>query len=98
MPAVQQRFPEGVVQFAEAAGQMDPEEFEALMLAAVMANEEAANNGGAMPGAMPGFANWDEEAPAPEEPVREEDNEEVESSDEEEEAVAVSALTLTLTL
>ncbi|KAJ7124524.1 transcriptional repressor TCF25-domain-containing protein [Mycena epipterygia] len=87
MPAVQQRFPEGVVQFAEAAAQMDPEEFEALMLAAVMANEEAAN-GGAMPGAMPGFANWDEEAPAPEEPVREEDDEEVESSDEEEEAVA----------
>ncbi|KAJ7165632.1 transcriptional repressor TCF25-domain-containing protein [Mycena crocata] len=93
MPAVQQRFPEGVVQFAEAAAQMDPEEFEALMLAAHMANEDAANQGG-MPVAMPGVANWDEDAdadaaPPPPEPVPEEEVHEVESDeDDEEEEVA----------
>jgi hypothetical protein len=88
MPAVQERFPEGVVQFAEAAAQMDPEEFEALMLAA-MANAdelpaENANRGG-MPGQMPGFADWEVE-PVPEEG----DVEDVEESDEDEEVVAVS--------
>ncbi|KAJ7916300.1 transcriptional repressor TCF25-domain-containing protein [Mycena leptocephala] len=86
MPAVQERFPEGVVQFAEAAAQMDPEEFEALMLAA-MANAdelpaENANRGG-MPGQMPGFADWEVE-PVPEEG----DVEDVEESDEDEEVVA----------
>ncbi|KAJ7476899.1 transcriptional repressor TCF25-domain-containing protein [Mycena galericulata] len=55
MPAVQERFPEGVVQFAQVAAQMDPDEFEALMLAAIAANEDAINMGqGGMPGAMPG--------------------------------------------
>ncbi|KAJ6579610.1 transcriptional repressor TCF25-domain-containing protein [Mycena vulgaris] len=86
MPAVQERFPEGVVQFAEAAAQMDPDEFEALMLAAAMGNDDdgGAARGG-MPGEMPGFPNWEEEA---QEPVREGDageDEEGEVSDEEEE-------------
>ncbi|KAJ6544301.1 transcriptional repressor TCF25-domain-containing protein [Mycena capillaripes] len=89
MPAVQERFPEGVVQFAEAAAQMDPEEFEALMLVA-MANDmpaENANRGG-MPGEMPGFADWDAE-PEPQEPVREEgDGEGVEEDEDEDEEVA----------
>jgi hypothetical protein len=89
MPEVQERFPEGVVQFAEAAAQMDPEEFEALMLAA-MANADAvdANGGG---GGMPG--NWEDE-PAPREPFNEAgDAEDVrEESDEDEEEIAVSRL------
>ncbi|KAJ7032828.1 transcriptional repressor TCF25-domain-containing protein [Mycena alexandri] len=71
MPAVQERFPEGVLQFAEAAAQMDPEEFEVLMLAAIAANEDALNvNPGGMPGEMPGFPPWEEGvAPAAPEPV-----------------------------
>ncbi|KAJ7705831.1 transcriptional repressor TCF25-domain-containing protein [Mycena olivaceomarginata] len=85
MPEVQERFPEGVVQFAEAAAQMDPEEFEALMLAA-MANADAVDaNGGR--GGMPG--NWEDE-PAPQEPFNEAgDAEDVrEESDEDEEEIA----------
>ncbi|KAJ7039442.1 transcriptional repressor TCF25-domain-containing protein [Mycena alexandri] len=96
MPAVQERFPEGVLQFAEAAAQMDPEEFEALMLAAIAANEDALNvNPGGMPGEMPGFPPWEEgvvpaapepvPAPVPEEEATGEDEEE---SDEDDEVVA----------
>ncbi|KAJ7071728.1 transcriptional repressor TCF25-domain-containing protein [Mycena belliarum] len=94
MPAVQERFPEGVVQFAEAAAQMDPEELDALMLAAAMGNEGEAEPGG-MPGAMPGFADWEAE---PHEPVPEheagqnedesEDEDDGDVSEDEEEAVA----------
>ncbi|KAJ7174569.1 transcriptional repressor TCF25-domain-containing protein [Mycena filopes] len=92
MPAVQERFPEGVVQFAEAAAEMDPEEFEALMLAAVAANEDAVNaaNQGGMPGEMPGFGHWEEEA-APEAAPEEEavvEGDEEEESDEDDEVVA----------
>ncbi|KAJ7740604.1 transcriptional repressor TCF25-domain-containing protein [Mycena metata] len=91
MPAVQERFPEGVVQFAEAAAQMDPEEFEALMLAAVAANEDALNaNQGGMPGEMPGFPHWEGVAPEPEPELVPEEapDEEEEESDEDEEVVA----------
>ncbi|KAF7331094.1 hypothetical protein MVEN_02449700 [Mycena venus] len=60
MPAVQERFPGGVAQFAEAAAQMDPEEFEAMMMVAMANADVLANaNGGGMPG------NWEEEEPAP---------------------------------
>ncbi|KAJ7683568.1 transcriptional repressor TCF25-domain-containing protein [Mycena rosella] len=90
MPAVQERFPEGVVQFAEAAAQMDPEEFEALMLAAAMGDDDGGAPQGGMPGEMPGFPNWEAEAP---EPVREEEGDvedegELSEDDEEEEPVA----------
>ncbi|KAJ7250423.1 transcriptional repressor TCF25-domain-containing protein [Mycena rebaudengoi] len=97
MPAVQERFPEGVVQFAEAAAQMEPEDLEALMLAAVMGNEDGEGRPpgqipGFVPGQMPGFVNWDE--PAPGEPVPPQpDDEDVESSDDEDEEV-VSPLPL----
>jgi hypothetical protein len=92
MPAVQARFPEGVVQFAEAAAQMDPEEFEALMLAAAMGNEDGAERGG-MPGEMPGFPHWEPEAQEPareQEAVGEGEGDNESSDDEEEEVVAVS--------
>ncbi|KAF7354637.1 hypothetical protein MSAN_01377200 [Mycena sanguinolenta] len=57
-PAVQERFPGGVVQFAEAVAQMDPDEFEALMLAAMVNADAVVNaNGGGMPG------NWEEDPP-----------------------------------
>ncbi|KAJ7775719.1 transcriptional repressor TCF25-domain-containing protein [Mycena maculata] len=84
MPAVQQRFPEGVVQFAQAAAQMDPEEFDAIMAVAAMGNEDGANEGG-MPGAMPGFANWEEEAQVPQEPALGEEDEAASEGEEEEE-------------
>ncbi|KAJ7661483.1 transcriptional repressor TCF25-domain-containing protein [Mycena polygramma] len=83
MPAVQERFPEGVVQFAQAAGQMDPDELEALMLAA-MDELPAENAHGGMPGEMPGFADWEAE-PEPQEPPAEDGEEE---SDEDDEVVA----------
>ncbi|KAF8173869.1 transcriptional repressor TCF25-domain-containing protein [Mycena galopus ATCC 62051] len=78
MPAVQERFPEGVVQFAEAAAQMDPEELEALMLAAMEADGVPDPNGGGMPG------NWNED-PVPQDAG---DVEEEPGSDEDEEEVA----------
>ncbi|KAJ6473170.1 transcriptional repressor TCF25-domain-containing protein [Mycena sanguinolenta] len=56
-PAVQERFPGGVVQFAEAVAQMDPDEFEALMLAAMVNADAVVGNGGGMPG------NWEEDPP-----------------------------------
>ncbi|KAK7053756.1 transcriptional repressor TCF25-domain-containing protein [Favolaschia claudopus] len=76
-PAVQERFPEGVVQFAEAAAQMDPEEVEALMLVA-LANADDANAGGGMPG------NWEPEGQNEEGAAVEEE----EDADEEEEEIA----------
>ncbi|KAJ7201070.1 transcriptional repressor TCF25-domain-containing protein [Mycena pura] len=83
MPAVQERFPEGVVQFAEAAAQMDPEELEALMLLAAMGDEGAAEQGG-MPGQMPGMAAWGEEIPEPQERNREEEEAGVDDEDDDE--------------
>ena len=89
MPAVQERFPEGVIQFAEAAAQMDPEELEALMLLAAMGDEGAVEQGG-MPGQMPGMAAWGEEIPEPQERNREEEaGVDDEDDDEDEVEVAV---------
>jgi hypothetical protein len=80
MPEVQERFPEGVVKFAEAAAQMDPEEFKALMLAA-MADAIGANGGGS---GMSG--NQEEAEPVLQEPFNEGgDAEDVQESDGDEE-------------
>ncbi|KAJ7618505.1 transcriptional repressor TCF25-domain-containing protein [Roridomyces roridus] len=97
-PAIQERFPEGVVQFANEVAQMDPDEVEALMLAAQMGDVDVgAGEGGGMPGGMPGFPNWEEEedggvqpgAPGQQEVVPEvQIEEEEEEEDEEEEPVA----------
>ncbi|KAJ7235300.1 transcriptional repressor TCF25-domain-containing protein [Mycena haematopus] len=78
-PAVQERFPGGVVQFAEAVAQMDPDEFEALMLAAMVNGDAVVNgNGGGMPG------NWEEDPP----PQDAGDIGEVEPESDEDEQVA----------
>ncbi|KAJ7049627.1 transcriptional repressor TCF25-domain-containing protein [Mycena amicta] len=81
VPAVRERFPD-LVQFAQAAAQMDPEELEALMLAAVIGDADGNEmpQGGGMPGGMPGDAEADEAPPEPEE--------DDESEEEEEEEVA----------
>ncbi|CAK5280023.1 unnamed protein product [Mycena citricolor] len=85
MPAVQERFPGGVLQFAEAAAQMAPDEFEALMMAAMAANEDAQMPGD-MPGDMPGV--WQEDGvpahPNAEEQIEEGDDDEDEDDEDEE--------------
>ncbi|KAJ6615494.1 transcriptional repressor TCF25-domain-containing protein [Mycena sp. CBHHK59/15] len=97
MPAVQERFPEGVVQFAEAAAQMEPEDFEALMLAAMM-GERGNENPGGMPGEMPGFGEWEHDpqpvvpaAGEPQRPPQGHEDTDVESSEEDDEEDEVVA-------
>lgn len=53
-----QRFPGGIVQFAQAAAQLPPEVLEELMIAEAMAGE------GGMPGEMPGFDMRNDDGPA----------------------------------
>ena len=71
-PIVRQRFPGGIVQFAQWAGQMPEDALEDLFLAIAAAGEEGAEGAGAgaeggMPGGMPGgevmveFVDPDEE-------------------------------------
>ncbi|KAH9936840.1 transcriptional repressor TCF25-domain-containing protein [Epithele typhae] len=102
-PTVQQRFPGGVVQFAQWAGQMPEEALEDLF---VEIENQPLQEGGEMPGGMPGgefmvdFVDpGDVEEAAeeggvqlrrPAEAVAEEDDEEEEEEEEEEEVAALS--------
>ena len=53
-PIIQQRFPGGIVQFAQWAGQMPEDEMEDVFLAIGAMAAEQPGEGGGMPGAMPG--------------------------------------------
>ncbi|KAF7290783.1 hypothetical protein MIND_01319200 [Mycena indigotica] len=90
MPAVQEQFPGGIVHFAQAAAQMDPEALEAIMMAAAVGDAgevpvELPPGGAGMPGEMPGLGGaWEdpeEQEEVPEEVIDEQDEEE---SDEDE--------------
>lgn len=50
-PGFAQRFPGGIVQFAQMAGELPEEALEDIMIAEAIGNEELGRN---MPGAMPG--------------------------------------------
>ncbi|KAF7305287.1 hypothetical protein HMN09_00779900 [Mycena chlorophos] len=81
VPAVQERFPGGVVQFAQAAAQMDPEELEAVMLAAVAGAEDGPQQDGGMPGEMPDMVRWEQ---GDVDDVEEEEPDDEDEDDEEE--------------
>ncbi|KAA1478640.1 DUF654-domain-containing protein [Dentipellis sp. KUC8613] len=52
-PAIRRQFPGGVVEFAQAAGQMPEEVLDDILMGAAMVDNAGAREGG-MPGAMPG--------------------------------------------
>lgn len=93
-PQFAERFPGGIVQFAQVAAQMPEEVLEDLMIGIAAGGDAGLGGmelpGGGMPGQMPGMARLEDEDDVPDLPPPQEDGEDGEEEEEEDEEIDVA--------